>query len=504
MNDKTEKKTMTKEDWQAYSETLSIRSGLYINGQWQQATSGNTFPCISPIDGRVIADIAAAGEEDIDLAVKSARAAFDSGVWSKKSPAQRKKIMQKFSQLILDNLDELALLETLDVGKPIKFSRMIDIPLAADAIAWNAEAIDKLYDQVAPTADNVLATIRREAVGVVGAVVPWNFPLLMASWKFAPALATGNSVILKPAEQSPLTALRIAELATQAGIPDGVFNVVPGLGHVAGKALGLHPDVDMLAFTGSTQVGKYFLEYSAKSNMKQIWLECGGKSPHIVFDDAYDMDAAVKAVGMGIFFNSGQVCNAGSRLLVQETIREEFVEKLIAFTARMVPGNPMDPKTTMGSIANLEQFNTILKYIGIGTEEGAELVAGGEAAQPVSGGFYIQPAIFNGVDNSMRIAQEEIFGPVLTVIGFEDEADAIRIANDSIYGLAAGVWTSDLSKSNRMSAKLKSGIVWVNCYDAGDMTVPFGGVKQTGFGRDRSIHGLEKYTQLKTVWVNVA
>ncbi len=481
--------------------SVSVKSGAFIGGKFVPAASGETFDCISPIDGRSVAKIASCSEKDVDAAVAAARAAFDKGVWANMDPKARKKIMLRFADLLEKHSEELALLETLDMGKPVMFARRVDMPSVVDAVRWYGEAIDKIYDEIAPSPHKAVALVTREPIGVVAAVVPWNFPLLMASWKIAPALAAGNSVILKPAEQSPLTALKAAELAAEAGIPEGVFQVLPGFGETAGQALGRHMDVDMIAFTGSTEVGKFFLRYSGESNMKHISLECGGKTPNIVFGDATDLDVAAQAATMGVFFNSGQVCTAATRLLVQENIHDDFVAKVKAIGQNMQPGDPFDAKTFMGSIVDKTQMERIQSYIGIGRKEGADLVMGGEQTRKDTGGYYIAPTIFDRVDNKMRIAQEEIFGPVLSTISFKDETEALQIANDSIYGLQAAVWTNDINKAFRVARSLKSGTVNVNDINGGDIAVPFGGYKQSGIGRDKSLHAMEKYTQVKTTYI---
>ncbi len=498
----TEMKDLTY--WRALAERVPLRTQAYIDGRWTDAADGATFDTVNPATGQVIAAVAACGVADVDRAVAAARRAFDQGVWSGLPRSARKAALLKLAALVDTHREELAVLETIDMGKPIADTLGYDIPEAGRTYAWYAEAIDKIYDEIAPTAPEVLATITREPLGVVAAVVPWNYPLLMASWKVAPALAAGNSVVLKPAEQSPLTALRLAELAELAGIPAGVFNVVPGLGAVAGQALGLHADVDCVAFTGSTATGKRFLQYAGQSNLKRVWLECGGKSPHIVFDDCPDLDRAARAAAVGIFNNQGEICIAGSRLYVQDGIYDRFMAKLEACAATMQPGDPLDPASAMGAIVDRAQLDRVLSYVHAGREEGARLRLGGERVRTDSGGFYLQPTIFECPSQALKIVREEIFGPVLAVTRFHTEEEAVRMANDSPYGLGSGLWTANLARAHRVSRRLQAGLVWVNCYMDGDVTVPFGGVKQSGSGRDKSLHALDKYTDLKTTWISLA
>lgn len=490
--------------WLAKAKDATIRTQAYIGGAWMDAASGDTFETINPATGEVIAPIASCDTADVDKAVAAARAAFKSGVWADLHPTDRGKAMIRFADLMEAHADELAVLEVMDMGKPIGDATTVDIPACVNSIRWYGELCNKVLDEIAPTDPSALALVTREPIGVVAAVVPWNFPLLMACWKLGPALATGNSVILKPAEQSPLTALRIADFAKEAGIPDGVFNVVPGMGHTAGKALGLHRDVDGLAFTGSTQVGKYFMEYSGQSNLKRIALECGGKSPHIIMDDCPDLDAAAQAAAGAIFFNQGEVCTAGSRLLVDRKIKDLFLEKVLKAAKGWVPGDPLDPATNLGAIVDDSQYKRILGFIETAGKDGGTLLTGGSACRTETGGYFVEPTIFDGVTPDMIIAREEIFGPVLAVIEFDGEEEAIEIANNTIYGLAAAVWSKDISRAHRMARALQAGTVWVNCWDpTGDLSIPFGGYKQSGFGRDKSIHALDKYTNLKTTWVQL-
>lgn len=489
--------------WQELASRLQPTTQAFINGEFVASRDGATLSAYNPATGQVLAEVTACGSVDIDRAVQAAHRAFEAGDWSRCPPLDRKRVLLRFASLIDTHAEELALLQTLEMGKPIADSLAFDLPETVRCVAWYAEAIDKQYDEIAPTGEDVHATITREPLGVVAAVVPWNFPLMIAAWKFAPALAMGNSIVLKPAEASSLSALRLAALAKEAGLPDGVFNVTPGHGAVAGEALGMHPQVDALAFTGSTATGKRFMRYSSESNLKRVWLECGGKSPHLVFADCPDLDAAAQAAAAAIFTNQGEVCIAGSRLYVEETIFDDFLPRLIAAARDMPAGDPLDPATRMGALVSAAHHAKVLKYIEQGLSEGMTLHHGGRHASPVEGGWYVEPTILEGGQTATSM-REEIFGPVLGLGRFSSEAEAITLANDSIYGLGAGLWTSDLGRAHRVSKRLQAGLVWVNCYADGDISVPFGGVKQSGFGRDKSLHALDKYSDLKTTWFNLA
>ncbi len=494
---------MAGKQWHERAMALETDGRALIGGDRVGALSGEQVDNMSPVDGRKLGTFARCGAADVDAAVASARAAFEDRRWAGKSPAQRKRTMIKFADLILAHTEELALLETLDMGKPIKYSQSVDVPAAANCIRWYGEAIDKIYDEIAPTADNSLALITREPVGVVAAIVPWNYPMIMAAWKIAPALAAGNSVVLKPSEKSPLTALRLAEIAIEAGLPPGVFNVVPGYGHEAGAALALHMDVDCIGFTGSTKVGKQILQMAGQSNLKRAWTELGGKSANIVCADCPDLDAAVSAAIGSIYFNQGESCNAPSRLFVEASIKDAFLEKALPMMPRFQPGDPLDEDTVMGAIVDATQMKTVMGYIEQGKAAGAKLLFGGAAAREDTGGFYVAPTLFDQVDSSMSIAAEEIFGPVLSVLSFTDIQDAVRQANSTQYGLQAAVWTRDITKAIQTARALRAGTVHVNQYDGDDITVPFGGVKQSGNGRDKSLHAFDKYTELKTTWIQI-
>ncbi|MEQ3553462.1 aldehyde dehydrogenase [Pseudonocardia nematodicida] len=473
-----------------------------IDGKEAGPISGETFDSVNPATGAVIASVAACGQADVDAAVASARAAFDSGVWSRATPAERKEVLLRFADLLDEHIDELAMLDSIDAGKPITDTRTLDLPDAIGTIRWYAESIDKVFGRISPTGPQNLALITREPIGVVAGVLPWNFPMATLSWKIGPALAAGNSVVVKPAELSPFSTLRTAQLAVEAGLPAGVFNVVPGLGHVAGKALGLHPDVDVVTFTGSTEVGRHFLRYAADSNLKKVVLECGGKSPQLVLaDQSHKLAAIAEELTGAAFWNMGENCTCGSRILVHRSLRDELVSELVARTATWTVGDPQDPDTRTGALIEAAHLDKVLGYIESGRAAGATVAIGGNRVREESGGWFVEPTVFTDVTPDMAIAREEIFGPVLSVIAFDTESEAVEIANDSEYGLAASVFTDDLNAAHRVARALQAGTVSVNCYSEGDITTPFGGFKTSGFGgHDKGLDAFEQYTELKTTW----
>lgn len=471
----------------------------FIGGKWQPAKSGKTFETVNPATEEVIAQVAEGDAADIDLAVKAARQALERGPWGKMDARDRGILMNRLADLINEEKEELAALESLDNGKPISDARAADLPLVIDCLRYYAGFADKLNGQTIPIRGNYFCYTRREPVGVVGQIIPWNFPMLMVAWKWGPALAAGCTVVMKPAEQTPLTALRMAELAKQAGFPDGVINVVPGYGPTAGGALVKHPDVDKIAFTGSTEVAHEIMR-TAAATLKRCTFELGGKSPNIVFADA-NLDAAVQGAHFGLYFNQGQCCCAGSRLFVQEKIHDQFVDKIVEINKKRRLGDPSDPQTQQGPQVDKAQFDKVMHYIGLGKQEGAKCLTGGNRWG--DRGYYVEPTLFTGVNDEMKIAQEEIFGPVMAILKFKDLDEIAERANKTMYGLAAAVWTRDIAKAHYLASKLKAGTVWINCYDVFDAAAPFGGYKMSGIGRELGERGLDAYTEWKTVTVSL-
>lgn len=495
----------TTKAWRTKADALNFETRLFIDGKFVDALEGKRFTSLNPVTGEVLAEYSAATSGDVDLAVSAARKAFRSGIWSRMAPRDRMSIMRHFADLIEAHAEEFALLDCLDMGKPVMDMMTTDVPLSVTTFRFFAETVDKIEGAVTNTASNYLHYILRQPMGVVGLIVPWNYPLMMAAWKLAPALSTGNSVVLKPAEQSPSSALLLARLFSEAGGPDGVLNVVNGFGPDCGKPLALHMDVDKIGFTGSGEVGKLMMVYSGQSNLKRVTTECGGKSPQIILQDCPDLQRAADAAVAGIYSNMGEVCSAGSRLLVQRSIYDDFLERFKE-TARKTTrvGDPLDVETTVGPLVSAEQQNRVLGYIDAGKSEGATLSFGGAVPEGYGHGYYVEPTLFTGVDNKMRIAQEEIFGPVASLIPVDDVDHALDLANDSIYGLAASIWTSDLNTAHRFARDMEAGMIWVNTYEDGDSTTPWGGFKESGNGRDKCLEALTQYTQTKSVLLKLA
>ena len=492
---------MTHQEWTKLAETVQHPSQAFVGGSFVESLTGEVYENRNPATGELLANVDLSGEADVDRAVRVARETFNSGVWSRIDVQERKQAILRFADVLEEHATELALLDSLDMGKRAVDAHAFELPFTINLFRYYAEAIDKLNDEVAPTPPGTLALIRRVPLGVVGAVIPWNYPVDMLAWKVAPALAAGNAIVLKPARESPSSALRLAELAIEAGIPAGVLNVVPGSGQVTGKALGMHPDVDCLAFTGSTEVGHLFQRYSADSNLKQVWLELGGKSPLVVFADTEDLDQAARQSAFDITYNQGAVCSAHSRVLVERSVQGEFVRLVSKYLDDYQPGDPLNPDSGIGAIVSAEHTKRVMGFIERAKSH-ADLISGGEQVRIGTSDNFIQPTVFNNVDPASELAQEEIFGPVLSITPFDTEEEAIRLANDSQYGLAASIATGSLSRAHRMTDQLEAGTVTVNGVDAFSAVTPFGGFKGSGFGRDLSLHALDKYVGLKTIWIN--
>jgi acyl-CoA reductase-like NAD-dependent aldehyde dehydrogenase len=489
--------------WHELRTKISIIGKHWIDGKYVDATTGATIDKLSSTDGKHLVSFARGDCVDIDKAVTAADRTFNTGVWANLAPSARKAKLLKVAELIDKYKEELALLETIDVGKPIADSLNSDVAEAKNTFQYYAELIDKVYGEIAPTSKELFYYVTKEPVGVVGVIVPWNYPLLMTSWKLAPALAAGNSVVIKPSERSPLTALKLAEIIKEAGIPDGVVNVVLGYGHEAGEALALHPKVRAIGFTGSTAVGAKMFAYSSQSNLKRVYNELGGKSPVIVFNDYDNLEQVAKAITGSMFYNQGQSCNAPSRILVQDDIADKLVQHMIACAKEYIPADPLLEETTLGAVVDEKHLQRVLTYIDSGIKNGASCVHGGKRFSNATGGFYVEPTIFDNVTQQMQIAKEEIFGPVLSIIRFKTEAEAIAIANDTEYGLSSGIWSNNINRIHRVIPQLRAGTVCVNEYSVGNLSVPFGGYKQSGNGRDKSIHALDKYVELKTVCIRL-
>lgn len=493
-------------EWAAYADSLTWPEAMIIDGKPRAGKDEARVDLVTPRDGKTVTTVPYATADELELAVAAARKAFDEGPWPRMAPKQRKELMLRWVELMEEHRTELATMLSVEMGKPIADAWGIELRALINSYRWYAEMADKELDEISPVGDDDLALITREPVGVVAVVTPWNFPLTLSAWKIAPALAVGCTVVHKPADLTPLTAVRIAELALEAGIPAGVLNVLPGRGSVIGKGLGLHPAVDSLAFTGSTEVGRAYMEYAAQSNLKRVWLELGGKSPNIILPDAPDLQTAIDTAAWGIFFNTGQMCTAPSRLIVHQDVADEVIAGVLAAAKHYAPGDPFDASTKMGPLASMSRRAEVQAHVDRALADGSNLEIGGKAIDltgALAGGAYYEPTVFTNVGPDSSLAQNEVFGPVLAVTTVKDEDEAIRVANNTEYGLAAGLWTANVSTVHRLARRIRAGTVWVNCYEEGDLTVPFGGFKMSGNGRDKSRHALEKYTELKTTFIKL-